>query len=304
MRRSRGVTSSSTESLSELTRDAAWIAAPNRHDLIGIDIGFGLLLEVLFDRGANDRQAGRPADENDSVEVAHREPGLLHGFVAHFEGALHEILNQRAELLAGDRVLEGPRLAIFADEDVGNADLDFVFDRQALLGRFGRNFQLLERKGIVARVDAFLRHEPVGQHVEDAVIEVIAAEESVAAGRENLEDVLADLEDRDIEGTAAEVVDRDCLLETFAEAVREGGCRGLVENAQHFESRDLSRVLGGLSLVVVEVGRDGDDGLGDLFVERASATCFISRSTIAEISGQGEFFVADAGSGRRGSVPR
>ncbi len=56
-----------------------------------------------------------------------------------------------------------------------------------------------------------LRDELVGEQVDHAVVEVVAAEVGVAAGREHLEHVLADLEDRDVEGAAAEVVDRDLL---------------------------------------------------------------------------------------------
>ena len=44
------------------------------------------------------------------------------------------------------------------------------------------------------------------------VVDVVAAEVRVAVGRDHLDDLLADLEHRDVEGAAAEVVDRDQLI--------------------------------------------------------------------------------------------
>ena len=51
------------------------------------------------------------------------------------------------------------------------------------------------------------------------------------------------------------------------EAVGERGCRRLVDDAQHLEAGDAAGVLGRLTLGVVEVGGDGDDGLRDLLAE-------------------------------------
>ena len=52
-------------------------------------------------------------------------------------------------------------------------------------------------------------------------IEIIATQVGVAVSGLNFEDAIADLKDRNIEGSAAEVVDRDPLLGRPAEAVRE-----------------------------------------------------------------------------------
>ena len=53
----------------------------------------------------------------------------------------------------------------------------------------------------------------------------------VTVGRLHLDHAFAHLEDRDVEGTAAEVVDRDLLVGLLVQAVRQGRRRGLVDQA-------------------------------------------------------------------------
>ena len=103
--------------------------------------------------------------------------------------------------------------------------------------------------------------------VDDQVVDVVAAEVRVAVGRDDLHDVVADLEDGDVEGAAAEVVDRDDLVLLPVEPVREGGRGRLVDDALHVQAGDAAGVLRRLPLRVVEVGRNGDDRLGDLLAQ-------------------------------------
>ena len=103
--------------------------------------------------------------------------------------------------------------------------------------------------------------------VHDAVVDVVAAEVRVAVGRDDLDDLLADLEHRDVERAAAEVVDGDQVLLALVEAVGERGRGRLVDDALDVEAGDAARVLGRLALRVVEVRRHGDDRLGDLLAE-------------------------------------
>ena len=169
--------------------------------------------------------------------------------------------------MGGNGALERSRFAIFADEQVGNSDFDLVFYRQAPLGRFRSNFELFEGIGIIAGVDAFFGYEFVGQQVENAIVEIVTSEEGVTTGRQYLEHILTDLEHRDVERTAAEIVYRDLLFKTLAKTVGQCSRGRLVEDAQYLEAGDLSGVLGRLSLVVIEVGGHRDHCLRDLFVE-------------------------------------
>ena len=86
----------------------------------------------------------------------------------------------------------------------------------------------------------------------------------VASRGSNFEYAVAKLEDRNVERAAAQVEDEDLLvLVRLVEAVGQScGCR-LVDDAQNLEACNLASVLRGLTLSVVEVCRNGDDGLGD-----------------------------------------
>src|SRR6202012_3666070 len=100
-----------------------------------------------------------------------------------------------------------------------------------------------------------------------AKVEVLAAEVRVAVRRLDAEDAFLDLEDRDIERAAAEVVDGDALARLLVEAIRDRGGRGLVDDAANFEAGDLSGVARRLAPRVGEVGGDVDDRVGDGLAE-------------------------------------
>jgi hypothetical protein len=133
--------------------------------------------------------------------------------------------------------------------------------RQLDLGLFGRFLEALQSQLVVLQVDALLLLELGGEIFDETHVEVFAAEEGVAIGRLHFEDAVADFENRDIERAAAQVVDGDGLAVLLVEAVGERCCGRLVDDAQHFKAGDLAGVLGCLALGVVEVGRNGDDGL-------------------------------------------
>ena len=111
----------------------------------------------------------------------------------------------------------------------------------------------------VRQVDALVALELRAEPVDDRLVEVVAAEVVVTRGRLDLEDAVADLEHGHVERAAAEVEDEDRLVGLLVEPVRERGRGRLVDDALDVEARDPAGVLGRLALIVVEVGRDGDD---------------------------------------------
>ena len=151
--------------------------------------------------------------------------------------------------------------AVLPHRDEGQVELGAGRAGKLLLRLFGLFLQAAHGGGVAAQVDAVglleLRHGVL----HDPLVEVVAAEVGVAAGGQHREGAVLDLDDGDIEGAAAEVVDQDLLGCFVVEAVGHGCGGRLVDDAQDIQARDAARVLRGLALAVVEVGRDSDDGL-------------------------------------------
>ena len=108
----------------------------------------------------------------------------------------------------------------------------------------------------------------VDQVLDQGTIEVITSEIRISFGREHAEDRLTlgiarvrryHFEHGDIEGPPSEVIDDDGLRRSSGpDAVGQRRRRGLVENPDHLEPRETSRISRRLSLSVVEVRRHRD----------------------------------------------
>ncbi len=136
------------------------------------------------------------------------------------------------------------------------------------LGLLRRLLEPLQGQRVVVHVHTRGLFELGGQELDDPQVEILTAEEGVPVGGQDLELVLAfdlrDLDDRDIEGSAAQVIDGDLLVPALlVHAVGQGGGGRLVDDALDLEPGDAPRVLGGLTLGVVEIGGHGDDRLAD-----------------------------------------
>ena len=80
------------------------------------------------------------------------------------------------------------------------------------LGLLGGFLQALKRHLVLGEVDAVFAFELVHDPVDDALVDVVAAEVGVAVGGFHFRDAVAHFEDRDIERAAAEIVDGDGLV--------------------------------------------------------------------------------------------
>ena len=234
------------------------------YHLVGVDALMRFLAAgERLDQVLNGGHPGGSADEDDVVDGGHRDARILDRLLHRSAGRLDQILGHLVELGAGQGALHVQRpLGGGGDErqvDVGRGHLG-----ELDLGLLGGLLEPLQRHRVLGEVDALGVLEPLHQPVDDALIPVVPAEVGVARGGLDLEDPLADLEHRHVEGPAAEVVDEDRLVVALlVEAVGQGGRGGLVDDAQHLETGDLAGLLGGLALGVAEVGGHGDHRLGD-----------------------------------------
>ena len=135
--------------------------------------------------------------------------------------------------------------------------------RKLDLGLLGRLLHTLQRHPVLGQVDAVVVLYFLEEVVDDPLVPVVSAQVGVAVGGLDVEHALGDLEDRDVEGAAAEVEDQDGLLGFLVQPVGQGGGGGLGNQAQDLEAGDLAGFFGRLALGVAEVCGDGDDRLGD-----------------------------------------
>jgi hypothetical protein len=98
-------------------------------------------------------------------------------------------------------------------------------------------------------------------------VEVLAPQHRVTARGLHLEHARLDLEDRHVEGAAAQVEDQGLALELRGQPIGHRRRSRLVNDAQHVQPGDLRRLLRRRALVVVEVGGHGDDALVDRAAE-------------------------------------
>jgi hypothetical protein len=194
------------------------------------------------------------------------QASVLQRSIARFDRALDQVVDQRFQLRARQLDVEVLRPVLICGNerqiDVGLGGAG-KFD----LGLFGGILESLQRQPVLAQIDALFLAEFVGQIIHDPLVEILTAEEGVAVGRLDLEHTVADLENRDVEGAAAEIVDRDLAAALLVQPVGEGGRGRLVDDAQHFKPGDAAGILGRLALRVVEIGRHGDHGLRHLAAE-------------------------------------
>ncbi len=153
---------------------------------------------------------------------------------------------------------------------------------ELLLGVLGGLLQTLQGHGVLTQVDTVLLLELIGHPIDDALIPVVAAQVVVARGGQNLKHAVGEVEDGDVEGAAAQVEDQNALVGALlVQAIGQSSSGRLVDDTLDVEAGDLTGILGGLTLGVVEVGRDGDDGVGDGLARYFSASAFIFASVMA-----------------------
>ena len=105
--------------------------------------------------------------------------------------------------------------------------------------------------------------------VDQSVVEVLTTQVSVTSGGLDLKDTFLNGQERHIESSSAKVEDEDVAfaLHLLVETVGDSSRSGLVYDTEDLKAGNRTSVLSCLTLSVVEVGRDGDDSVGDLPTE-------------------------------------
>ena len=238
------------------------------HDQIRVDVDERLSPKVLGHHSLQQRNTSRSADEDHIVELRRPEAGGLHRVFTDIEATRHERLTHLLELLTRQSVVQIERHAPIAIGEFLDAKLDVRLDRHLNLRPLRGGSEAFVGLPILARVVAALLEELSRHVIGNGRIDVVTSEKRITRSRQHLEHVARELQDRNVEGAATEVVDRDALRGSLVVAVGERGSRGLVENSQHVEARHTPGGLGRASLKLVEVGRNRHDRAAAFLAQR------------------------------------
>src|SRR6476646_4190571 len=96
----------------------------------------------------------------------------------------------------------------------------------------------------------------------------------VTVSREHLEYSVFELQYRNVECAAAQVIDGDDGLVFFVDAVRKRSRGRFIHDPQHFKPGQMARVFCRLPLSVVEVSRNSYDSLRNFFAEELRGAPF------------------------------
>ena len=227
------------------------------------------LLDCFLDRG----DTGRATNKNDLVDIVDRQASITQRIGDRTTATLDQVGGHGLEVGPGKIHLQVQRAVVLVGDE---RQADGVVHRAGKSDlRLLRLFlHPLQGHGIVLQVDAILRLELLVHPIDDLRIEVITAKVGITVGALDFENAVSELQDGDIEGTAAEVIDGNLLfLVGLVQAVGQSAGGRLVDDTLHIKAGDLSCVLGGLALGIVEIGRDRDDRLGHRLLQIGLRSC-------------------------------
>ncbi len=234
----------------------------NCHHLIRVNALVRLFAKQTTHRVLHSRHAGHATYQHHLIDLLSFQAGILQRLLDRPQRTFHQVAGELLQLGARQRhhqVLG----AVGIRGNVGQVDLGLHHARKLDLGPLRGFAQTLQSLAVLAQVHAALAFELIGQVIHHAHVKVIAAQEGIAAGRAHLEDAIAHIQDRNIEGAAAQVVNGNHLVLLLIQPIGQRRSGWLIDDAQHFQAGNLTRIFCGVALGIVEIGRHGDDRLGN-----------------------------------------
>ena len=236
------------------------------NSLIGVDALLELLaVEELGQKLLDTGDTGGTTDEDNLVDGALLNGSVLEDLSNRLKGAREGLGVEVLETSTGDG--HGEVLTI---EERVNLNGGLGTAGQGTLGTLASSSESSESTGITGEVLLGLALEVLLAVVQKVGVEVLATKVSVTGSSLDGEDTTLNVEEGHIEGTTTKIVDQDVTLLVGlvgAKTVSNSSGSRLVDDTENVQARDGTGVLGSLTLVVVEVGGNGDDGLLDLLAE-------------------------------------
>ena len=203
------------------------------------------------------------AERSHLIDVLLLETGVFENLLDRLHGLPEQVHVQFLELGPGQRLGEVVAVLEGLDLDPGG-----LLRGQSPLSLLDLPLQLAHGPEILGNVGTGLLLVALDKVVDDAVVEVLTTKMGITSSSQDLKDTLVNGEEGNIESSTTEIVDNDLgFFALLVETIRDGGSSRLVDDAEDLETGNGTGILGGLTLGVVEVGGDGDDGVGDLLAK-------------------------------------
>jgi len=234
----------------------------NGNSLIGVDRLIGLLAEERLDGLGDLGHTGHTTDEDDLINLVSLKTSILKGLLDGVNSALDQRVSKTLELRSGNlgvNVLGASSIG----SDERKVNLSSRGRRQLNLSLLSSLSDTLNGHTVVLEVNVVLLLELLNKVTDNDDIEILTTKMGITVGRLDLENTLLDLKDGDIEGTTTKIENSNDLVVGLLKTVGKGSSSGLVNDTEDVHANNLTSILGGLSLGVIEVGRDGNNGVLD-----------------------------------------
>lgn len=257
------------QEISDLTsEDGTLNGGTNGNSLVRVNRLGRVTAEDALNGLGNLGHTGHTTDKENLVDVLGLEVGILHGLAdgLHSPGdeRVYQLLKLGTSELRVDVLGSG---SVGSDE--GKVDIGAGRAGKLNLGLLSSLTNTLDSHAVVVELDTLLLLELLNQVADEGDIEVLTTEMSVTVGGLDLEHAVLDLEDGDIESSTTKIIDSNDGVLGLVQTIGKSSGSGLVHHTEDVQTSDLTGILGGLTLGVVEVGRDGDNGVLHLLSEES-----------------------------------
>lgn len=247
----------------DLTRENSTLDSSTHGDsLVRVDGLGGVASEDGLDGFGNLGHTGHTTDQDDLLDVLGLETSILEGLADGFDGSVDQRLNHLLKLRAGELQVDVLGAGSIGSDE-GQVDVGLERGRKLNLGLLSSLTDTLDSHAIASKIKTRGLLE-LANHVADQVdIEILTTKVGVTVGGLDLEDTVLDLQDGDIESTTTKIVDGDNAVGLLLKTIGQGGSGRLVDDTEDVETGNLTGVLGALTLSIVEVSGNGNNGVLD-----------------------------------------
>ena len=249
------------QNVGDLTsKDSTLDSGTNGNSLIRVDRLGGLTAEDGLNGLSDLGHTGHTTNQDDVLDLAGLEVGILQGLADGLNSAADEGVNKRLEVGASHLEVDVLSTAGISSDE-GKVDLGLKRRRKFDLSLLSGLTDTLDSHAVAGEIEARLLLELLDNVANKVDIEVLTTKVSVTVGRLDLEDTLLDLQNGDIEGTTTKIVDSNDTVSLLLQTIGKGSGSRLVDDTEDVKTSNLTGILGSLTLGVVEVGGNGDDGV-------------------------------------------